>query len=128
MSPYRVLVRKHINADTEYDTIFAAMLSIDEDTKERRIFIVEKPLTLVARYDREEISRLAHQMTCKHNSTILKKYTIRKVTFTNRYYIVRKDRDGIVAVGGSRYLQSDCLKDAMIDYCNRESFHILEEL
>lgn len=124
MSPYRVLVK---DRSTRQEFILASMLSIDPKTKERRIFIIDKQITIGADYT--DIKRIAHKMTSHINSTILQKYIIVNNEATNRYEVYKCNYDDVeYRLYNSEFTQSDCLIAAMNDFCQKGGYVIIDTL
>ena len=130
MSPYRVVVSKHDKrSNMVNEFIFAAMLSVDRNTKERRIFIIDKPLPMLATH--EDKRRIAHKMTSALNSTILAKYIIKFNSDINRYKVHKcfpHSSDSAYVLYNAEFTQSACLISAMNDYCDRNGYQIIQTI
>lgn len=114
MSPYRVLVRSSSNKVK----VLAAMLSIDPKTGKRNIYIIEKVIPPLFSYTDIELQEIAHKMTTAQNSYIQARYAIVR---EGGYKYKTLRRCGSIIPGNSRYLQSDCLLDAMHDYLEQNN-------
>lgn len=109
MTPYRVLAED----DSGNQTILVAMLSKDRTTGQRRIFIVQKPLSTLIVPSYEDKRRLAHALTTRGNSFIETRYLMRKNDEGTRYEVFDHNDRKIFM---DYYIQSDCLLAALRDY------------
>lgn len=122
MSPYRVLVKFRGRSDEE---VLSAMLSVDKTTQDRNIYIIQKAVPsddLVMTH-----KTIAHMQSGKSNSVILEKYQIIKDYNLARAYRV-KCCSTCESPLETEFTQQDCLKLAMLHYCEHNGITILNTL
>jgi len=117
MSPYRVLA---VNPTTKESHLLAAMLSTNNKTGYKAIYITEKPLPPDINKDSLiTIRDLAHIQTTRKNSNIVSSYEVEYDNTCNKYMIRPTTVCGVqyAYVDELCYKLSDCLAAAMFDYC-----------
>lgn len=140
MSPFRVLVR---NNSMKCWDVLASMLSTDKVTGMRNVYIVKKKYddeTMRALRISEDLAahmlkRTAHSQMGRQNSEILDRYIIIKNVLNTRKYAVQRvvglDASGIKLsspVSDREYTQGDCLRAAMVHFCESNDLTIIREL